>query len=249
MSGGDVDAIKDVPPDVRVPYLEFILSADCNRQLQLINEAHNVPANLDLDKMKSPRMITSHLYYEQLSKEIETKKPKIVYVARNPKDTAVSYYNFSKSLPFMETFDTFGEFLEAFYEARHNLFKVNWAKHVLQVWERKDQENVMFLKYEDVKQDFGGTIKKLSKFLNVELDEGAMHRIAHHCDIETMRQNPLSRKANFISKFNIDPATSPFVGKGKVGGWKNVFTVAQNKRFDQMYKQWMEASDLEFRFD
>lgn len=34
---------------------------------------------------------------------------------------------------------------------------------------------------------------------------------------------------------------------GKVGDWKNLFTEAQNKEFDQDYKQKMKNTTLQFR--
>lgn len=42
----------------------------------------------------SPRFIKTHLPFDLLPREIRTgkKKPKIIYAARNPKDTCVSYY-------------------------------------------------------------------------------------------------------------------------------------------------------------
>ena len=68
--------------------------------------------------MPSPRLIKTHLPYKILPKKVFEVNPKVIYVARNPKDLAVSYYHFTKYNLGMPDFDTFGGFLEEFQAAR-----------------------------------------------------------------------------------------------------------------------------------
>lgn len=39
------------------------------------------------------------------------------------------------------------------------------------------------------------------------------------------------------------------VSLGKVGDWKNLFTVSQNEKFDEDYKQKLKNPTLQFRYD
>ena len=41
----------------------------------------------------------------------------------------------------------------------------------------------------------------------------------------------------------------PFIRKRIVGDWKNYFTEAQNKRFDEEYARRMRGTGLDFDFD
>ena len=59
----------------------------------------------EVDKMAdvpSPRVLNSHLFPRHLSKEIVTKRPRVIHVIRNPKDVAVSYYHHMKQMQGME---------------------------------------------------------------------------------------------------------------------------------------------------
>ena len=49
-------------------------------------------------KFGPPYHIKNHLPAPFLPKKIWTVKPKIIYVARNPKDQAISFYHFYKSV-------------------------------------------------------------------------------------------------------------------------------------------------------
>lgn len=54
------------------------------------------PNSMDVvQSAKSPRTIQTHLPWSLLPKQIREglKKPKIIYVARNPKDICVSFYH------------------------------------------------------------------------------------------------------------------------------------------------------------
>lgn len=46
-----------------------------------------------IQTMSRPRFIKSHLPLHFLPKQLWTVKPKIIFVLREPKDTAVSYYH------------------------------------------------------------------------------------------------------------------------------------------------------------
>jgi hypothetical protein len=40
-----------------------------------------------------------------------------------------------------------------------------------------------------------------------------------------------------------------FFRKGEIGSWKEYFTVAQSEAFDQLYKERVQESGLEFQFE
>ena len=74
----------------------------------------------------------------------------VIYVARNPKDVAISFYNFHK---FIKTLNFVGDF-KTFW----NFFKQNliiWSpywNHVKEGWDLRHNPNLLFLFYEDMKK-------------------------------------------------------------------------------------------------
>ncbi|XP_077979565.1 sulfotransferase 1B1-like [Glandiceps talaboti] len=264
---GDIQAFKDVPVDVKVPYLEFVLSADDDKTTLDVQHKLGVPEGFNVTNMQSPRILNSHLRQEFLPKELEEKKPKVIYCARNPKDVAVSAYWFTQMLLNQDEFGqslgntpytNFGEFLPDFLETRGRLQPLifsddgsRWQEHVLSWWKKRHEQNILFLKYEDMVEDLKSSIRQIAKFLDAQLTDDAVERIATHCNIRNMKKNKMATKSDFCINFvKVDPEkNSPFVRKGGVGGWKEYFTVTSNEQFDDIYRSWLGENDLEMRFE
>ena len=64
--------------------------------------------------MKSPRTIKTHLPGNLLPPDIMKKKARIIYVIRNPKDVAVSLYNFYVRNPRLPTPASWTDFVDDF---------------------------------------------------------------------------------------------------------------------------------------
>ena len=96
------------------------------------------------------RLFTSHLPYV-LMPDLDGTTAKYIYVARNPKDVAISYYYHDMSK---------GGY-EGTWEDHFNLFLNgevmfgSYFDHVLSWWEasQRQSENILFLKYEDLLND------------------------------------------------------------------------------------------------
>ncbi|XP_070577955.1 sulfotransferase 1E1-like [Ptychodera flava] len=258
LNGGDVAAVNALPPDVRAPYLEFVLSAEDPILKELLTN-FGVPGGFDIDTQQSPRVIVSHLRDDFLPTQFAEKRPKVIYVARNPKDVAVSTFHFvQKELPAInkKAYDGFSDFLPDFMNARNGIHTVvydgsTWPSHVLTWWKRRHEPNVCFVTFEDMKKDLPGNIRIISEFLGVKLSDDVIQRIAEHCSFDKMKQNPVSLKSDYcVNVLKVDPSLeSPFVRKGQVGGWKSVFSEADNETFDKMYREWMKDSDFEPQFE
>ncbi|XP_077996798.1 sulfotransferase 1B1-like [Glandiceps talaboti] len=205
------------------------------------------PGYKEIARTECQRFIPTHLSPDLLPPQVFEKKPKVIYVARNPKDVAVSLYHHYLQIPFYCTY-TWEEYLNNYIQGKETVYG-EWGNHVIPWWEKRNEKNVFFVKYEDMIRDLGKCVRELATFLEQDhLTEDQLIKVTNLCTFESMKESSTALKIGFCDMWNIDRSKSPFVRKGKVGGWKNYFTVAQNEEFDEVYKKWIGDSGLEMDF-
>ncbi|NWI35091.1 ST1B1 Sulfotransferase, partial [Sula dactylatra] len=156
---------------------------------------------------------------------------------------AVSYYHFDLMNKFQQHPGTWAQYLEKFMAGR--VAYGSWYDHVKDYWERRKDHPILYLFYEDLKENLRREIAKVAQFLGWELPEAALDAITQHTSFEAMRDNPTTNYT-MVPSHLMDQGISPFMRKGTTGDWKNHFTVAQSERFDQEYEQKMLGTDLRF---
>ncbi|XP_072041098.1 sulfotransferase 1C3-like [Amphiura filiformis] len=230
-------------------------------------KAGMIPETYEIvDKMKSPRTIKSHLSGHLLPPDVFKKKARIVYVARNPKDMCVSYYYFHIMVPNLPTPKSRNEFFEDFFAGK--ITYGPWWEHYLFYWNLRHESNVLFVKFEEMKKDLKSVVEDVAKFLIYTLFDDVINGIVDHCSFASMQKNPMTnpdtilktvrmpqdqRKKDLDSKDGVtveEPKQekSPFMRKGKVGDWRNHFTVAQNEAFDVFMQEKLAGSGLVFEY-
>lgn len=198
------------------------------------------------------RLLGSHLSPHQLDvKKLTDKKVKIVYVLRNPKDTLVSFYHFMKKMPPFQNEPLKGMMTDwpTFYKHYMNgAFPMdyerggNYLDHVLLWHELRDECGIHFLYYEDLKKDFDGEARKLAAYIGAHLSEEKLKEIGEKCTVASMRKNYEEREG-FQGQF-----AGHFIRKGGVGGWKDMFTVAQSEEWDKMVDDKLASTDVRFQY-
>ncbi|XP_013418477.1 sulfotransferase 1C4 [Lingula anatina] len=199
----------------------------------------------ELGEVPRPRVFKTHVAAHQLPEQMREKHSKMIHVLRNPKDVAVSYYHFYRMDASLGRFPgTWSQFYEMFMAG--NVSHGSWFDHVLQFWrEYKDNKDVLFLHYEDMVKDHAGAVRKIANFLGKSLNENVAEEIVRRTSFGSMKQNPAT---NFSKYEGFDYSVSHFYRKGKVGDWKNYFTVQQNDEFDEVYRAKMADSGLNVDF-
>ncbi|XP_004478469.1 sulfotransferase 1C1-like [Dasypus novemcinctus] len=205
------------------------------------------PSGVDqANKMPSPRILKTHLPGQILPPSFWKENSKIIYVARNAKDCLVSYYHFSRMNKKLPAPGILKEFVETFKAGK--VLWGSWYDHVKGWWDAKDKHRILYLFYEDVKEDPKQEIQKILKFLKKDISDEILNKIIYHTSFDVMKQNPMTNYTTFPTNV-MDHSISPFMRKGMPGDWKNYFTVAQNEEFDKDYEKKMAGSTLTFRTD
>ncbi|XP_060636539.2 sulfotransferase 1C2-like [Anolis sagrei] len=228
--GGDPQKCEKTPIYKRMPFLEM---------------PHPVVSPLEeLEAMTSLRTIKTHLPVQLLPPSFWEQNCKIIYMARNPKDNVLSYFHFHRMNQTYPDPVTWNQFLENFLAGK--VLWGSWFDHVRGWWEAKDHHPILYLFYEDMKEDPGREIQKVAQFLDFELPELVLNKIIQHTTFERMKANPMTNYSTLPS-FILDQTVSSFMRKGMVGDWKSNFTVAQSEKLDGICDQLLRNSGLTFR--
>ncbi|XP_025255412.1 sulfotransferase 4A1 [Theropithecus gelada] len=324
--GADPDEIGLMNIDEQLPVLEYPQPG-----LDIIKE------------LTSPRLIKSHLPYRFLPSDLHNGDSKVIYMARNPKDLVVSYYQFHRSLRTMSYRGTFQEFCRRFMNDKRGTPSAGllpagacyrfpkwvltvalchedgvverrmWPKQVgtlvllltsmkplavvscgsgeqHRLWTLAAQAKVLthpsLWRFSHelrtvpgtlaprrgcttplpmggsarpesdphccrrgprtvgpreeltptpalVFQDLVTMVEQLARFLGVSCDKTQLEALTEHC------HQLVDQCCN---------AEALPVGRGRVGLWKDIFTVSMNEKFDLVYKQKMGKCDLTFDF-
>ncbi|XP_071491204.1 sulfotransferase 1C2-like [Diadema antillarum] len=195
--------------------------------------------------MPSPRIMKSHSLLNWLPPDIRSHDPKVkvIYVARNPKDVAVSYFHFCHYSPLLPSYDSWDTFFEEYIEGRAP--QGSWFENVLPWWKRRNHPNVLFLKYEDMKKDLHTAVVQIMQFMGKSLPSDVIDQIVAASTFDAMKKSP-SSNPDLQAGRTIERGS--FMRKGAVADWKNYFSDEQSCRFDELYKKELAESGLDFDF-
>ncbi|XP_052799244.1 sulfotransferase 1B1-like [Mya arenaria] len=198
----------------------------------------------DVDKVPSPRVINCHLPPRFLPKDMAQKKIKTVLCLRNPKDTAVSYFNHMRGLKMYsycngQWKNWMRPYVQGKYEYGPYPAYLNEWQEVIEMGPGYPI-HVMF--FEDLKMNGMKEIERLIQFLEIDISDSLKKDILDMCGFQKMAADKFNKNAEQFFNGNF-----LFFRKGEVGDWKNWFTVEQNEYFDSEWKKQIRADTI-FQF-
>ena len=201
---------------------------------------------IPIDEMPSPRAFKSHFLYHNMPCGVPSSTPrKYIYVARNPKDVAVSYFHHYIGFKYTPAGGpSWEEFFRWFING--DMAFGDFFDHVLSWWTHKDDENVLFLKYEDMKENLPATVTQIAEFIGHSIEQSVIDKIADQTTFEKMRVNPGTNYG--WATHRRDPTAPSFMRKGVVGDWTNYFTPEQSAQMDEKIALRTAGSGLEFKY-
>ncbi|XP_069189318.1 sulfotransferase 1B1-like [Procambarus clarkii] len=198
-----------------------------------------------LQELEVPRVIKSHLPKELLPKQFWDVRPKVVYVSRDPRDVCVSfYYHYVKLQGYSGTFD---QFVHLFLHDTISYSPI-W-RHILNFWKMRHEDHILFIRYEDMKQDMSAIVRQVAGFLGQVVDEEQVAWITQHCSFPEMSNNPAVNNETFVSAPTDAAKGLKFMRKGEMGDWRNHLTEAQQKVFKTWTLNNLDGSDFPYYQD
>ncbi len=158
---------------------------------------------------------------DQLDTAWETQFDRIVFLHRNPIDTAVSgYHQATKRIGAYE--GSIGDFIR---DPRYGVEKVaRYNAMWLDTLGRRDRAAIVT--YESLQRDTANQVERLARFLRLDADRARIEDVVRACSFDAMKRDQRGGRfaARYRSKISpVDPAEpdSFKVRRGKIGGYRD----------------------------
>ncbi|CAA2973578.1 cytosolic sulfotransferase 15-like [Olea europaea var. sylvestris] len=204
----------------------------------------------DLSTLPTPRLFATHMPLGALPESVRESDSKVVYLCRNPFDTFVSIWHYLCKirpeslgpLSLEEAFDMY---------CRGVIGYGPYWDHMLGYWRESIEKphKVLFLKYEEMKEDTTLYMKKLAEFLGFpfSLEEekyGVIEEISKLCSFEHLKELEVNKKGKgAIAHFE----NKNLFRKGEVGDWVNYFSPSMVERLTNIMEEKLAGSGLSFK--
>ena len=192
-----------------------------------------------IEHLPSPRVIKSHLDYKMIPKG----PCKYIYVVRNGKDVAVSYFHYCRThLGFNKDL---GEFFELFLKGAYGV--PTWFEHVGQWWENRHNLDILFLTYEELKRNREGAIGKILAFCGKDVGPEKFARIMERSSFAFMKQYEDKFDTLTWDLIEIKPKAGNFIRKAEVGQWKECLSIEQDELFQRKFTKRLNNLSAELK--
>ncbi|XP_031286148.1 cytosolic sulfotransferase 15-like [Pistacia vera] len=202
-----------------------------------------------LEDLPKPRIFATHAPYPSLPNSIKNSNCRIVYICRNPSDQFVSNWKFMLRIRVPNTEPiSIDEAFEMACQGKQSFGPI-W-EHVLGYWKASKEEphKVLFLKYEDLKENNKFYVKQLADFIGYpftkdEEKQGKVEEISKFCSFDNMSNLEVNKNGEYFKEIKNDI----FFRKGSVGDWKNYLTPSMSEHLEKIIEEKLSGSGLTFK--
>jgi len=229
-SGGDTafTSIDDV-----VPWLE------------IQRDGKNWQETLEhFETLAEPRIFKTHCTAEQ-TPGIDTAK--IILTSRDPRDCCVSFYHhlmnmtdearLNKQIPCPTSFD---EHVDMWLEF------AAWYRNVSSWWPYHGHPNVLWLRYQDMKNDIESGIDKIIVFLEWDVTAKQKEKVLEYSSFDWMKAHDQKFSGQGSSRNTRIFKPGKFIRQGKVGKYHDLMSPEQEQRILEKAKIMLEPECLKF---
>lgn len=122
-------------------------------------------------------------------------------------------------------------------------------RHIATWWDLRNEPNVLFVHYNDLKADLEGEMRRVAAFLNIAVPAARWPDVVERCTFKSMRADP-GKVGNFERAF--EGGAGSFLFKGTNGRWREVLTKGELRRYRHRVEElltpeaasWLEHGSL-----
>jgi len=215
---------------------------DISRVVPWIETSPGLGIDLNAPQRGEPRGFKSHLSWDDVPKGA-----RYIVSIRDPRDALVSMYRFMEGwfmAPGAIAIDDF---------ARGNYLRgpKHYWHHLASWWEHRDDDNVLLLSYEGMKDDPAGAIERVAAFCDIPLDNELLSLTLEHSSLEFMLKHKdkfddlLMREMSERAAGLPPGSDSAKVREGRVGSHRQVLSASVQ---DEMARIWQDRIESRFGF-
>lgn len=161
-----------------------------------------------------PRILKSHEYFDPRYK-------KVIYIVRDPRDVAVSYYHYARKYRKVEDGYPLERYISRFIAGEVDEYG-SWKENVAS-WlaTRQGSESFLLLRYEDLLEETGRELVRVESFLGIDRSPEQVARAVELSSADRMRDLEKKQADTWITtkKTRKDIA---FVRAANSGGWRSL---------------------------
>ena len=155
-----------------------------------INMAYDMGIDIYAPQVKRPHAFKTHTTLDEVPKGGQ-----YIVIVRDPCDALVSDYHFMEGMFFEKGTISLEEFAREEFIPSHDIHK-----HILAFWDRRNDEDVLPLCYENMKADPSRTIERVAAFIDIPLDEELREIVLRQSDIKFMQAHKEQFEDHIIRK-------------------------------------------------
>lgn len=179
-----------------------------------------------IETLPSPHLVWSHESYSP-------SYPKVIYLVRDPRDIAVSYYHHhlkytGEKMPF-----------DAFFERwmKGSIWPGKWDVNVAS-WldnQEKVKNGFLLIKYEDLLQNTSKEAHRIISFLNLTRTEQEVDEAVNWASFDNMKKLETKQKIHLDGDSEFVDRKLPFLREGQANKWKSILTQDQQQQIHQAF--------------
>jgi len=171
-----------------------------------------------------PRVIKTHEYFDH-------RYPKVIYIVRDPRDVALSYYDFHRKYQHIDDSMPLNRFVEGFVSG--SLISAGWgtwAENVASwLYTRENSDKFLLLRYEDMLEHAVAELSRVARFMGIAPAQARLEQAVQLCAADRMRNLEKRQEDQWLATLGSAARRAqrqkrrkdiPFVGGARSGGWR-----------------------------
>ena len=171
-------------------------------------------SNRALKATPRPRIIKTHEYFDHRYR-------KVIYIVRDPRDVALSYYDFQRKYRQIEDGYPLEQYVDDFVQGR--LISIGWGTWGENVaswmYTRGKRKEFLLLRYEDMMKDTMHELTRIADFLGIAPETQRLQQAIERSSADRMRELEKLEADQWVATKN-RRKDIPFVRVAKAGGWR-----------------------------